>query len=237
LKPLSSLFLLYLLFFLILCSSPLYVAWVCMCSCRGACCCCVAARIPACPEELFVQLWYQLCSWRDGGSTKTLGECFFQIPSFQFIQFSSSRMAAFMSFFISLTRWRTASSLFSLLLRDGFLWYLRSLSSLYIPSLITRFFSFCIARFGSSPRLTFTVIILLFSCYSVAAIRVSLNTTRVVYHIVKRLSSGRAPAQMGTRITQKVRCCIVLWSAVAVAVWRGFGVGVICLWFPQHRKG
>ena len=109
-----------------------------------------------------------------------------------------------MSFFISLTRWRTASSLFSLLLRDGFLKYLRSLSYLYIPSLITRFFSFCIARFGSSPRLTFTVIILLFSCYSVAAIRVSLNTTRVVYHIVKRLSSGRAPAQMGARITQKV---------------------------------
>mgnify|MGYP005816902735 CR=1 FL=1 len=144
-----------------------------MCSCRGACCCCVTARIPACPEELFVQLRYQLCS----------------LLLFQFIQFSSSRMAAFMSFFISLTRWRTASSLFSLLLRDGFLWYLRSLSSLYIPSLITRFFSFCIARFGSSPRLTFTVIILLFSCYSVAAIRVSLNTTRVVYHIVKRLSS------------------------------------------------
>ena len=184
----SSLFLLYLLFFLIISGSPLYV---------------VAARIPACPIEFFVQLRYQLCSL---------------LLLSQFIQFSSSRMAAFMSFFISLTRWRAASSLFSLLLRDGFLKYLRSLSSLYIPSLITRFFSFCIARFGSSPRLTFTVIILLFSCYSVAAIRVSLNTTRVVYHIVKRLSSGRAPAQMGTRITQKVRCCIVLWSAVAVAL-------------------
>ena len=132
----SSLFLLYLLFFLIICGSPLYV---------------VAARIPACPEELFVQLRYQLCS----------------LLPFQFIQLSCSRMAAFMSFFISLARWRTASSLFSLLLRDGFLKYLRSLSILYSPSLITRFFSFCIARFGSSPRLTFTVIILLFLCYSV----------------------------------------------------------------------
>ena len=136
---LSSLFLLYLLFFLIICGSPLYV---------------VAARIPACPIELFVQLRYQLCS----------------LLPFQFIQFSCSRMAAFMSFFISLTRWRCASSLFSLFLRDGFLKYLRSLSSLYIPSLIIRFFSFCIARFGSSPRLTFTVIILLFFLLQCAAI-------------------------------------------------------------------
>ena len=67
-----------------------------------------------------------------------------------------------MSFLKSLTRCRAASSRFSLLLRDGFLWYLRSLSSLYSPSLIIRFFSFCIARFGSSPRLTFTVIAMLF---------------------------------------------------------------------------
>ena len=30
---------------------------------------------------------------------------------------------------------------------------------------------------------------------------------------------------------------ILLRRAVAVALWRGFGVGVISLWFPPHRKG
>ena len=142
----SSLFLLYLLFFhtfpwapplltLKWCGSPLNVSVT------------TVYRIPACHVDLFVQLRYQLCS----------------LLLFQFSQFSSSRMAFLIAFFSSLTRCRAASSRFSLFLRDGFLKYLRSLSSLYIPSLITRFFSFCIARFGSSPRLTFIVIVMLFS--------------------------------------------------------------------------
>jgi len=156
------------------------------------------------------------------------------------IKFSSSRNAARISLCRSFTRCRAASSLFSLLLRDGFLKYLRSLSSLYIPSLITRFFSFCIARFGSSPRLIFIVIVMLFSCYSVLQSCVIKLYTSSISHcqaFVKWPGSSPDGSRDYPRSTQRMRCRIVLWGAVAVAFWRGFGVGVIPPWFPPLRNG
>ena len=117
-----------------------------------------------------------------------------------------------MSFFRSLTRCRAASSCFSLFLRDGFLWYLRSLSSLYSPSLIIRFFSFCIARFGSSPRLTFTVIAMLFlllqCCCNTCVIKLYTSSISHCQAFVKWPGSSPDGSKDST---QNMRCRIVLW--------------------------
>ena len=153
-------------------------------------------------------------------------------------KFSSARCSARISLWRSLTRCRAAFSLLSLRLREGLWKYLFLLRSLSVPSFIMRFLSFVTALSALSWRLSFTVSIWFVLgwgcvCSCIAATRFRFFSTRVLYHDLLSLSSGRL--QPPWRECSLPRVSVPACRS-APAWWRFGMCGIWCGWWWVEQR-